>query len=91
MATYFVRVEGDSMKGKGIFNGDLLIVDRSIRPQHGHVVIAAINGEFTVKTLDAKNRQLLPENHRYQPIPITDDCGFTIEGVVTSSVRYHLS
>ena len=50
-ATYFVRVQGDSMEGKGIYDGDLLVVDRSLDPRDGDVVIAAVDGEFTVKTL----------------------------------------
>ena len=49
-ATYFVRVEGDSMIGAGIHDGDLLIVDRSLRPASGDVIIASIDGDFTVKT-----------------------------------------
>ena len=50
-ATYFVRVEGDSMVGAGISNGDLLVVDRSLRPADGDVIIASVDGDFTVKTL----------------------------------------
>ncbi len=46
-ATFFARAEGDSMTGFGIFSGDLLIVDRALQPQHGDVVIAAIDGELT--------------------------------------------
>ena len=53
-ATYFVRVQGDSMEGKGIYDGDLLVVDRSLDPRDGDVVIAAVDGEFTVKTLRKK-------------------------------------
>ncbi|WP_421864258.1 LexA family protein [Motiliproteus sp.] len=87
-ATFFVRAEGDSMIGRGIYPGDLLIVDRSIKPRHGLVVIAAIHGELTCKILDARQRCLMPANKRYPSIPITDECGFTVEGVVTASVRY---
>jgi DNA polymerase V len=50
-ATYFVRVEGDSMIGAGIHDGDLLVVDRSLRPASGDVIIASVDGDFTVKTL----------------------------------------
>lgn len=50
-ATYFVRVQGDSMTGRGIHDGDLLVVDRSLDPRDGDVVIAAVDGDFTVKTL----------------------------------------
>ncbi len=54
-ATYFVRVEGDSMVGAGIRDGDLLVVDRSLRPADGDVIIASVDGEFTVKTLRLGN------------------------------------
>jgi len=54
-ATYFVRVEGDSMSGAGISDGDLLVVDRSLRPANGDVIIASVDGEFTVKTLRLGN------------------------------------
>ena len=50
-ATFFVRVEGDSMIGKGIQNGDLLVVDRSLTPADGDIIIACVDGDFTVKTL----------------------------------------
>jgi DNA polymerase V len=50
-ATYFVRVEGDSMIGAGIHDGDLLVVDRSLRPASGDIIIASVDGDFTVKTL----------------------------------------
>ena len=54
-ATYFVRVEGDSMVGAGISDGDLLVVDRSLRPANGDVIIASVDGDFTVKTLRLGN------------------------------------
>ena len=54
-ATYFVRVEGDSMIGAGIHDGDLLVVDRSLRPASGDVIIASVDGDFTVKTLKLGN------------------------------------
>ncbi|HGU5938120.1 TPA: translesion error-prone DNA polymerase V autoproteolytic subunit, partial [Yersinia enterocolitica] len=50
-ATYFVRVSGNSMTGAGIYDGSLLVVDRSITAKHGDIIIAAIGGEFTVKKL----------------------------------------
>ena len=54
-ATYFVRVQGDSMIGAGISDGDLLVVDRSLRPADGDVIIASVDGDFTVKTLRLGN------------------------------------
>jgi DNA polymerase V len=87
-ATFFVRAEGDSMRGRGIYPGDLLIVDRSIKPRHDHVIIAAIHGELTCKVLDIPGRCLLAANRHYSPIQITDNSGFSIEGVVSASIRY---
>lgn len=54
-ATYFVRVSGDSMSGAGIFDGDLLVVDRSLRPADGDIIVACVDGDFTVKTLRVGN------------------------------------
>jgi DNA polymerase V len=84
-ATFLVKVEGNSMVGAGIFSGDTLIVDRSIQPHHGQVVLAILNGEFTVKKynlVDGKT-SLLAENPDYLPIEITQDSDFQVWGVVT--------
>lgn len=68
-ATYFVRAMGDSMIGSGIFSGDTLIVDRSLEACHGNIVIAAINGEFTVKRLQLRPHvALLAENPTFPAI-----------------------
>ena len=66
-ATYFVRVEGDSMVGAGIRGGDLLVVDRSLRPADGDVIIASVDGEFTVKIYrrDKDGVRLEPANPAY--------------------------
>lgn len=88
-ATFFCRVEGDSMTGLGIFNNDLLIVDRALNPNHGDVIIAAIDGQMTCKQLDMQKRRLLPANPLYSPISIHTDSQFSIEGIVTHSIRYH--
>ncbi len=87
-ATYFVRADGDSMRGRGIYNGDLLVVDRSLKPRHGQVIIAALHGELTCKILDMQRRCLVAANRHYPPLPITDESGFSVEGVVTASIRY---
>ncbi len=88
-ATFFVRVEGDSMEGAGIFSGDVLVVDRSIIPRDGHIVVAAVYGEMVVKRLRAigNTHVLASENEQYAPITLTgnDDC--FIWGVVVGSVR----
>ncbi|MEZ5529509.1 MAG: translesion error-prone DNA polymerase V autoproteolytic subunit [Porticoccaceae bacterium] len=88
-ATFFARAEGDSMTGFGIFNGDLLIVDRALQAQHGDVVIAAIDGELTCKVLDLHNQLLRAGNRRYPPIELHDNADLLIEGVVIHSVRHH--
>lgn len=89
-ATYFVRARGDSMTGAGIYDGDLLIVDRSLSPHNGDVIIAAIDGEFTVKRFEKKGEKirLLPENPSYSPITIHPGRDHAFWGVVTSSVHF---
>lgn len=88
-ATFFVRASGDSMKNIGIMNEDLLVVDRSITPSHGRIVIAAVNGELTVKrfySMDGKVK-LLPENDNYLPISINETMDFFIWGVLIHNIR----
>lgn len=88
-ATFFVRVSGDSMTGAGIHDGDLLIVDRSIEPASGKVVIAVLNGELTVKRLRIKGGKytLEPENDNYPIQKITRDMEFEVWGIVTNVVH----
>lgn len=89
-STFYVRVEGTSMIGAGIHPNDLLVVDLSIEPRDGHIVIAFINGEFTVKRLKvSKNKQvsLLPENENYPVLTIKEGMDFRIWGVVTNVVH----
>lgn len=90
-ATFLARASGDSMQGVGIFEGDLLIVDRALTPTQGDVVIAVINGELTCKILDSKGRRLLAANPHYPPLVLADDQDALIEGVVKASIRYHRS
>jgi DNA polymerase V len=84
-ATFFVRVEGDSMVGAGMYSGDILIVDRSLKAGHGKIIVALLNGEFTVKRLLAKGKKvyLAAENPRYAPLEITEESDFQVWGVVT--------
>ncbi|MDF1749342.1 MAG: translesion error-prone DNA polymerase V autoproteolytic subunit [Alphaproteobacteria bacterium] len=89
-ATYFLRASGHSMIGAGIFDGDLLIVDRSITPRSGHIVIATIHGEFTVKRLvkgPGGQWRLEAENSGFLPMDLPDDS--EIWGVVKNSIRDH--
>lgn len=89
-STFFVRVSGDSMIDVGIHPNDLLIVDRSLRPASGRVIIAVINGELTVKRLIKKENKklfLMPENPNYPILEITEDMEFMIWGVVTNVIH----
>ncbi len=82
-ATFFVRVSGQSMINAGIHDGDLLIVDRSVEPQSGSIVIAVVHGETTVKRLGRRGDRLLllPENEAYQPLEVNRETGLQIWGV----------
>lgn len=84
-ATFFMRVEGDSMKNAGINSGDTLIVDRAAQVKNNSIVVAHINGELTVKRIKKVNNilYLVPENSQYKPITITEEMDFEIWGVVT--------
>ncbi|MCH9613761.1 MAG: Protein UmuD [Chlamydiia bacterium] len=84
-ATFFVRVEGESMIDAHIFPGDVLIVDRAITPTNKKIVVAILNGEFTLKRLQIEDGKitLLPENPSFPPIPITPEMDFEIWGVVS--------
>ena len=87
-STYTLRVSGDSMIGAGILDGSFLLVDFSIQPQHGDIVVANIGGEFTVKRLITHPvAQLRAENPAYLPIPIYDADDLEIVGVVISVVN----
>lgn len=89
IATFMVRVSGDSMTGIGIHDGDVLVVDRSQEATHGKVVVAAVDGEMTVKRLYLKNGkcQLLAENPGYPPLPIDRSQDLLVWGVVIGVVR----
>lgn len=84
-ATFFVRVEGDSMHHGGIQHGDLLVVDRSLSPKHGSIVIAVINGEFTVKRVKIQSKKLflIPDNPEFPILEVTSEMDFQAWGVVT--------
>ncbi len=88
-ATFFLKVSGDSMVNAGIFNGDLLIVDRSIEPTSGKIVIAAVNGELTVKRLQKTTNGifLVAENSAYPPISLKSSDQVQIWGVVVYTIH----
>jgi DNA polymerase V len=88
-ATFFVRVQGDSMRDAGIFSGDMLIVDRSLEVKENAVVVAVLDGEFTVKRVQRANGKLylIPANAAYTPTEVTAERDFTVWGVVTNVVH----
>jgi DNA polymerase V len=88
LATYIVRVEGDSMASE-IHSGDRLIVDRSIEPRHGDVVVACVDGEMTVKRLMVEGGRhfLAADNPAYPPIEVDGEQELLIWGVVTNSIH----
>lgn len=88
-STFFIRARGQSMIEAGISDGDLLVVDRSLIARNGSIVIAIIDGLFTVKTLLKTNGEvkLLPANPKYEEIVFKEGQELTIWGVVTSIVK----
>lgn len=90
-ATFAVKAQGDSMIGAGIHNGDICVVDRSRKPVDGSIIVALVNGEFTMKRLRMKAGRvwLHPENEAYPDIPITEGTEFEIWGVIGKSIRMH--
>ncbi|MDD5507202.1 MAG: translesion error-prone DNA polymerase V autoproteolytic subunit [Bacteroidales bacterium] len=88
-ATFLVRVQGTSMENAGILDGDILVVDRSVEPSSGKIVIGVINGEFTVKRIEIRTGKLflLPENDSFKPMEITPDMDFKIWGIVTFAIH----
>ena len=91
-ATFYGEVEGDSMEDVGICDGDIAVIDRSLEPQNGDVVVGYINGNFTVKFLDLTHRkdgfiELRPANKKYQPIRIDENDNFEVWGVVVWTIK----
>lgn len=88
-ATFLLRVSGESMHGAGIFDGDLLVVNRAIKPRHGQVVVAVVDGEFTVKYLHDRNGRvkLKAANPTYPDIVPGESQTIEVWGVVTASVK----
>lgn len=87
-ATFLLRVSGESMTGAGIIDGAVLVVDRSIDPKPGHIVVASVSGDFTVKRLmhgESGHLVLCPANDKFQPITLTEDS--MVWGVVTAAIN----
>ena len=91
-ATYYVRVVGDSMLEAGIVSGDLLIVDRSIEVKNNSIVVAYVDGEFTVKRFQKifNKVYLKPENKQYKSIEIKKDMDSEVFGVVVHAIHHFI-
>lgn len=89
ISTFFFPVQGESMQGAEIFDGDVLVVDRSIKARHGHIVVAFVNGERLVKRLHHRNGRvaLLAENPIYKPLEIQEGLELTVWGVVIGKFK----
>ena len=88
-ATFCVRVTGDSMQNAGIYSGDVMVVDRALEPQNNTIVLAILDGEFTVKRIQKKGQELYlkPENSKFKPIQINEEMNFQVWGVVTHIIH----
>ncbi|MBD8051113.1 translesion error-prone DNA polymerase V autoproteolytic subunit [Limnohabitans sp. JUR4] len=88
-ATFIFKVKGDSMIDAGIYEGDALLIDRSIEPRHGNIVLAVLNNDFTVKRLHKRGGviKLVPENKIYPTITVKDGEDFDVWGVVTYNLH----
>lgn len=91
-ATFYGRVDGDSMIDAGICDGDIAVIDRSLEPMNGDVVVGYINGEFTIKFLDLTHKkdgyiELCPANENYHPIRIDENDEFEVWGVVVWTIK----
>ncbi len=89
LATFYIRVTGNSMIDAGINDKDILIVDRSLEPADGKIAICLIDGEFTVKRLKLETDclYLMPENSAYQPIKVTEENQLIIWAIVTYVIK----
>ena len=88
-ATFYARVDGDSMIGAGLEDGDLLIIDRSLYPENGKIAVCLIDGDFTVKRIKKEKEKLylLPENKKYKPIEVREENELIIWGVVEYVIK----
>jgi DNA polymerase V len=88
-ATYFFRMKGDAMREAGIYDGDILIVDRSLKLAEGKVIVAILNGELLVRRFHRNFTAafLIPENSRYKPINLAEFSDFFVWGVVVHTIH----
>ncbi|WP_276756141.1 LexA family protein [Pseudoalteromonas marina] len=88
-STFIGRASGRSMEGVGIYDGDILIIDRAQGVKHYDVIVACYNGLFICKIADMKNNQLVSASPEYKPVKIKATDEYCVEGVVTQSIRMH--
>lgn len=88
-ATFIGQASGESMVEVGIFDGDLLIVDRSLSVNNGDIIVANYNGCFVCKIIDKKEARLLSASANHSPVKINAEDDFQVEGIVTRSIRLH--
>ena len=88
-ATFYARVDGDSMIGAGLDHEDLLVIDRSLNPENGKIAICLIDGEFTVKRIKKEGEKLylIPENKKYKPIELKEENELIIWGIVSYVIK----
>ena len=88
-ATFYARVDGDSMIGAGLEDGDLLIIDRSVNPENGKIAVCLIDGDFTVKRIKKEKERvyLIPENNKYKAIEIKEENELIIWGIVIYVIK----
>ncbi len=89
--TFYAMVSGESMRDAGLQNGDIIVIDKSLTPKNGDIIVAAIDGEFTIKEfrMDSSGQcaWLIPHNEAYQPIRVTEEDNFSVWGVVTHCIH----
>lgn len=88
-ATFFFKMKGDAMKEAGIFDNDILIVDRSVKVVNGKIIVAILNGELLVRRFhkNFSSAFLIPENNRYKNINLAEFNNFSVWGVVVYSIH----
>lgn len=89
-STFYAKVMGDSMADEGITEGDILVIDKSITPEHGDLAVCCLDGEFTLKRLNFVSNSclyLMPSNRKYKPIEITKDNSFMVWGIVLYTIK----
>ena len=88
-ATFYARVDGDSMIGAGLEDGDLLVIDRSLNPENGKIAVCLVDGEFTVKRIKKEKNKLYlkPENKKYKPIELKEENELIIWGIVEYVIK----